>query len=88
MLPALARAYELPSFSGAESVGIVRVLVLVEQPSADVKQAIKDAINWFNGAKILNISTKQVADVTGPNGYDVVIYSTPGTLQLGPDFMI
>lgn len=79
LLPALARAYELPSTSGSESVGIVRVLMLVEQPSATVKQAVKDAIDWFSSVKIFDISTKQVPDATGPNGYDVVIYSTPGT---------
>lgn len=79
LLPATARAYELPSISGSESVGIARTLMLVENPSAEVKQAIKDAVDWFNSAKILNISTKQVPDATGPNGYDVVVYSTPGT---------
>lgn len=79
LLPALARAYELPSLSGSESVGITRTLMMVENPSAEVKQAIKDAVDWFNSAKLLNISTKQVPDVTGPAGFDVVVYSTPGT---------
>lgn len=77
--PALARAYELPSLSGSESVGITRTLMLVENPSSEIKQAVKDAVEWFNSAKLLNISTKQVPDATGPNGYDVVVYSTPGT---------
>ena len=79
LLPALARAYELPSISGSESVGIIRTLMLVENPSADVKQAIKDAVDWFVSAKLFDISTKQVPDATGPYGYDVVVYSTPGT---------
>lgn len=79
LLPALARAYELPSLSGSESVGITRTLMMVENPSAEVKQAIKDAVDWFNSAKLFDISTKQVPDATGPNGYDVVVYSTPGT---------
>jgi PelA/Pel-15E family pectate lyase len=80
LLPALARAYELPSLSGSESVGITRTLMLVENPSAEIKQAVKDAVDWFNSAKLLNISTKQVPDATGPDGYDVVVYSTPGTI--------
>jgi PelA/Pel-15E family pectate lyase len=79
LLPALARAYELPSVSGSESVGIIKVLMLVEQPSAAVKQAVKDAVDWFIGVKLFDISTKQVPDAAGPNGYDVVVYSTPGT---------
>ena len=80
LLPALARSYELPSVSGSESVGIVRVLMLVEQPSAAIKQAVKDAVDWFVAVKILDISTKQVPNTTGPNGYDVVIYSVPGNI--------
>lgn len=78
--PALARAYELPTFSGSESVGIVRVLMLVEQPSAAVKQAVKDAVDWFNGAKLLDIATKKITDSSQPSGQDVVVYSSPGSV--------
>lgn len=79
LLPAMARAYELPSISGSESVGIIRTLMMVESPSAAVKQAVKDAVDWFNSSKILDISTKKVPDANGPDGFDVVIYATPGT---------
>ena len=78
--PALARAYELPSFSGSESVGIVRVLMLVEQPSAAVKQAVKDAVEWFNGAKLFNINTQKINDASQPTGQDVVVISQPGNV--------
>lgn len=78
--PALARAYELPTFSGSESVGIVRVLMLVEQPSAAVKDAVKDAVDWFNGAKLLDIATKKISDPSQPSGEDVVVYSSPGSV--------
>ncbi|MBK0370200.1 pectate lyase [Flavobacterium agrisoli] len=80
LLPALARAYELPSFSGSESVGIVRVLMLVEQPSAEVKQAIKDAIDWFNGAKLFDIATKKISDASQPSGQDLVVVASPGSV--------
>ena len=36
LAPAKARAYELPSFSGSESVGIVRFLMGIEEPSPEV----------------------------------------------------
>lgn len=75
LLPALARAYELPSISGSESVGIVRTLMLVEQPSAAVKQAVKDAVDWFNSAKILDIKTQATTNPT-----DVVVVSSPGNI--------
>nr|WP_288833569.1 pectate lyase [uncultured Flavobacterium sp.] len=80
LLPALARSYELPSFSGSESVGIVRVLMLVEQPSAAVKQAVKDAIDWFNGAKIIGIATQKITDASQPTGQDVIVVSSPGNV--------
>ncbi|MES2240152.1 MAG: pectate lyase [Bacteroidota bacterium] len=78
--PALARAYELPTFSGSESVGIVRVLMLVEQPSAAVKQAVKDAVDWFNGAKLFDIATKKISDSSQSSGEDVIVYSSPGSV--------
>ena len=78
--PALARAYELPSFSGFESVGVVRVLMLVEQPSAAVKQAIKDAMVWFEGAKVYDIATQKITDASQPTGQDVIVISSPGNI--------
>jgi len=75
LLPALARSYELPSISGSESVGIARTLMLVEQPSAEVKQAVKDAVDWFNSAKIYDIKTQSTSNPT-----DVVVVSSPGNI--------
>jgi len=45
--PAWARAYEPPSFSGSESVGIVRFLMMIENPSPEVVAAIEGAVTWF-----------------------------------------
>lgn len=78
--PALARSYELPSFSGSESVGIVRILMLVEQPSTAVKQAVKDAVDWFNGAKLFDITTQKITDASQPSGQDVIVVSSPGNV--------
>lgn len=78
--PALARSYELPSFSGSESVGIVRILMLVEQPSTAVKQAVKDAVDWFNGAKLFDITTQKITDASQPSGQDVIVVSLPGNV--------
>ncbi|SHL31250.1 pectate lyase, PelA/Pel-15E family [Flavobacterium flevense] len=80
LLPALARSYELPSFSGSESVAIVRILMLVEQPSTAVKQAVKDAVDWFNGAKLFDITTQKITDATQPSGQDVVVVPSPGNV--------
>ena len=53
--PAPARTYELISLSGYESVGIVRFLMSVENPSAEIKDAIESAVKWFESAKVTGI---------------------------------
>lgn len=62
MQPEKARAYELPSISGAESVGIVKFLMRLPNPSAEVKAAIKNAVDWLNEVKITGYSFKMTAD--------------------------
>ncbi len=50
--PAPARIFEPISLASAESVGIVRFLMLDASPSAEVKDAIESAIKWFAANKI------------------------------------
>ncbi len=50
--PAWARAYEPPSLSGAESVGVVRFLMSVERPSPEVVAAVEGAVRWFQAVAI------------------------------------
>ena len=42
--PAWARAYEPPSLSGAESVGVIRFLMSVEEPTPEIVEAIEGAV--------------------------------------------
>ncbi len=56
MLPAKARAYELPSYSGVESANITLLLMKVENPSPDVIAAVKGAVKWFDDYKITNMT--------------------------------
>jgi len=53
--PRPARAYELVSLSGAESVGIVRLLMSLEQPTPEIKRSITSAIAWFEKSKLTGI---------------------------------
>tara|TARA_R110002050_G_scaffold243212_2_gene379685 strand:+ start:22092 stop:23219 length:1128 start_codon:yes stop_codon:yes gene_type:complete len=55
LLPAKARSYELPSFSGSESVGIVIMLMDIEKPSKDIIDAVNGAVEWFENHKIEGI---------------------------------
>jgi PelA/Pel-15E family pectate lyase len=50
--PAKARSYELASFSGSESVGIVRLLMSLEEPSPAVRTSIEGAVTWFEAHRI------------------------------------
>ncbi len=50
--PAKARSYELPSLSGAESAGIVLMLMKIDNPSKEIINAVRSAVAWFENAKI------------------------------------
>ena len=54
--PTKARAYELPSISGSESVAIVKFLMAQENQTPAIKTAIESAINWFESVKVENLS--------------------------------
>jgi len=70
LAPAKARAYEHPSLSGSESVGIVEFLMGIERPSPEVVRAIQGAVEWFRASKITGIRVAQKAAPGTPKGYD------------------
>ena len=47
LLPAVARNYEMPSYSGCESANILTFLMSISNPSEAVKQAVEGGIRWF-----------------------------------------
>jgi PelA/Pel-15E family pectate lyase len=53
--PAWARAYEPPSLSGSESVGIVRFLMSVDDPSPEILNSVAGAVEWFRVAAITGV---------------------------------
>lgn len=55
LAPAKARAYELVSFSGAESAGILRLLMSLENPPEPVVRAIEGGVAWFDAAKLTGV---------------------------------
>jgi len=71
--PVQARAYELPSISGSESVGIIQYLMQLEQPDAAVIEAIESAVSWFQEVKLENIQLDRVEKPDLPRGYDLVV---------------
>ncbi|WP_339659091.1 pectate lyase [uncultured Polaribacter sp.] len=65
LLPAKARAYELPSLSGAESSNIVLLLMSIENPSAEIINAIDAAVAWFEKVKITGLREERFYDNNG-----------------------
>jgi PelA/Pel-15E family pectate lyase len=65
LAPAWARAYEPPSLSGSESVGIVRFLIEIEQPAPAVTAAIDGAVAWFRSVAIHGL---RLEEFTGADG--------------------
>lgn len=63
--PAKARAYELPSFSGSESVGIVRLLMSLEKPTPEIRAAIEGAVAWFESHKVSGLRLDKETDKDG-----------------------
>ena len=58
--PAWARAYEPPSFSGAESVGIIRFLMSIEKPKPEIIAAIEGAVEWFRSVTMKGVRLESI----------------------------
>lgn len=50
--PAAARKFEPVSLTSAESVGVVRFLMDVQDPTPEIKDAIESAVRWFRANRI------------------------------------
>jgi PelA/Pel-15E family pectate lyase len=58
--PRPARKFELVSLSGAESAGILHLLMTLDPPSPGQMRAIQAGAGWFAGAKITGIRQTRV----------------------------
>jgi PelA/Pel-15E family pectate lyase len=65
LAPAPARNFEPASLSGAESVGLVRLLLAVENPTPEIIAAVEGAVAWFQAVQIKGW---RVETFTGPDG--------------------
>ncbi|MDQ8184348.1 pectate lyase [Pelagicoccus sp. SDUM812002] len=75
LAPAKARAFELVSLSGGESVEIVRFLMDIEEPSPRVVAAIEGAVAWFTEVAIPGKRADRIKDENG--NYDRVLRDDP-----------
>jgi PelA/Pel-15E family pectate lyase len=75
--PRGARAYEHPSISGRESVGIVRFLMSIERPSPAVVAAVEAAVAWFGEARLSGVRLEDRPAPSVPGGTDRVVVQDP-----------
>jgi len=78
--PEQARKFELVSLSGSESVGIVRFLMRVDNPSEAIINAVKAAVKWFDKVKIVGYNFVDVVAPSEPNGKDRILKPDPGSV--------
>lgn len=84
--PQTGRAYELPTLSGAESVGIVRLLMSLDDPSPEVVRAVEGAVAWLESARLTGIRVDVVKDEKGPKGTNKVVVKDPAAPPLWARF--
>ncbi|RXG32260.1 pectate lyase [Leeuwenhoekiella marinoflava] len=85
--PAKARAYELPSLSGGESVEILDFLMQFENPSDRMITAIEAGVNWFKTHSIEDKEVKWI-NIKTDTGMrrDRVVVEAPGAEALWARF--
>jgi PelA/Pel-15E family pectate lyase len=66
--PAWARKFEPASICNGESVDIVLLLMSIKKPSADVVDAVQNAVTWFKASMIkgIRVETFNAADLQTP----------------------
>ena len=84
--PRPGRPYEVASISGSESVGIVRLLMSLEEPSAEVIAAVEGAAAWFEAAKLRGIKVVLKEDAKAPKGRNKVVVEDAGAGPLWARF--
>jgi PelA/Pel-15E family pectate lyase len=86
LAPRQARAYEHPSLSGQETVGIVRFLMSRPQPDIRIVSAIESAVTWLRSAALHGWRVERRPDASKPSGWDRVMVRDPDAPPLWARF--
>jgi PelA/Pel-15E family pectate lyase len=84
--PRPARAYELVSLSGRESVAIVRFLMTIERPKVEVVRAIDAAVAWLRAVEIRGWRLDRRDAPGTERGFDNVLVPDPAAPPLWARF--
>jgi PelA/Pel-15E family pectate lyase len=80
LLPAKARSYELPSFSGAESVGIINLLMEIPDPSPSIINSVKGAVEWLDTHRVKNTRWESFTNGEGQKDRRIISDSKAGDM--------
>ena len=80
LLPAKARTYELPSFSGGESVGIILFLMDLPDPSPAIIKSVEGAVEWLDSHRVKNTRWDPFVNAEGKRDRRIVQDPAAGDL--------
>lgn len=77
--PAPARAFELPSFCSSESANIVKLLLEIPNPSEEIKEAVRGAMQWFDDYKLTGLKVVRTGEYGSPYRNTTLVKDPAGT---------
>lgn len=80
LLPAKARSYELPSFSGAESVGLLQLLMAIDNPSPEIIRSVKGGIEWLEAHQLKNTRWDSFINAEGKKDRRIITDPNVGSM--------
>jgi len=86
LAPTSARKFEPASLAGGESVGILRFLIAIPDPSPEVKAAVIAGVAWFERVKLTGIRWERIDAPALPKGQDIVVVRDPSAPPLWARF--
>jgi PelA/Pel-15E family pectate lyase len=77
-----ARVSELPSIAVPESAEILRFLMAIDKPSAEVVKSVRGAVGWLEKVKVVERKVITVKDDRLPGGIDKRLVHAPGAAPI------
>lgn len=77
LAPSPARTFEPVALASAESVGVVRFLMRLPEPSREVVAAVEAAVAWLRSVQIDGVRVERRHDPSLPGGIDTVATPDP-----------
>ncbi|RXK54856.1 pectate lyase [Oleiharenicola lentus] len=86
LAPAPARKFEPASLSGGESLGLVKFLMTVPEPTPEIIAAVEGAVAWFEQVKLTGVREDHPPAPDLPHKHDRVLVPDPAAPPLWARF--